>query len=112
MVRTLEELSASLIRKYLFALTTTAYHNEELVGEGLSSLPRSEVFVTTKWGETPAPTAIRASLRKLQLDHVDLYLIHQPNHLPRLPPSVIPALWEEMVTIRREGLATSVGVGK
>ena len=65
--------------------TAAGYGNEEAVGRAIerSGIPRDELFVTTKlWiqdpGEDNAKRAFEASRRRLGLDHVDLYLIHQP----------------------------------
>src|SRR4029453_11331866 len=65
--------------------TAAAYRNEEAVGRAIeqSGIPRDELFVTTKlWiqdtGEDNTKRAFDTSLRRLGLDHVDLYLIHQP----------------------------------
>jgi 2,5-diketo-D-gluconate reductase A len=65
--------------------TAAAYRNEASVGAALaaSGLPREDVFVTTKlWnsqqGHDSTLIAIEASLERLGLDHVDLYLIHWP----------------------------------
>ncbi|MGW8060683.1 aldo/keto reductase [Streptomyces ziwulingensis] len=66
--------------------TAAVYGNEGGVGRALnaSGLPREELFVTTKlWnddqGKGKAPAAFDASLDKLGLDYVDLYLIHWPT---------------------------------
>lgn len=65
--------------------TAQAYGNEAEVGRAIrkSGVPRNEMFVTTKiWisnaGETKAAASIDESLRKLDMDYVDLLLIHQP----------------------------------
>jgi 2,5-diketo-D-gluconate reductase A len=65
--------------------TAAAYLNEEAVGRAIkrSSVPREEVFVTTKlWvqdaGYESTKLAFEKSLKRLQLDYLDLYLIHQP----------------------------------
>jgi diketogulonate reductase-like aldo/keto reductase len=65
--------------------TAAAYDNEREVGEGIrrSAVPRDEIFVTTKlwiadYGQDAAKVGFDASLRRLGLDHVDLYLLHQP----------------------------------
>ena len=65
--------------------TAESYLNEAAVGQGLkdAGLPREQLFVTTKlWvqhaGYERTREAIDASLRRLQLDYLDLYLIHQP----------------------------------
>lgn len=65
--------------------TAAAYGNEEAVGRAIrkSGVLRNELFITTKlWVQDAsyngAKTAIEASLEKLGLDYIDLYLIHQP----------------------------------
>lgn len=65
--------------------TAAGYLNEEAVGQAIkrSGIPRDEIFVTTKiWvqdaGYESARRAFETSLRMLQLDYLDLYLIHQP----------------------------------
>ncbi|MCO7176123.1 aldo/keto reductase [Sporolactobacillus kofuensis] len=65
--------------------TAQAYGNEEAVGRAIkkSGVPRDELFITTKvWisnaGYEKAKASIEESLRKLQLDYLDLLLIHQP----------------------------------
>lgn len=65
--------------------TASGYLNEEAVGRAIkeSGIPREDIFVTTKlWiqdaSEDKARTALEHSLKRLQLDYLDLYLIHQP----------------------------------
>ena len=65
--------------------TAQSYGNEEAVGEAIakSSVPRADLFITTKvWitnaGYEKAKASIEASLQKMQLDYLDLVLIHQP----------------------------------
>lgn len=65
--------------------TAAAYGNEEAVGNAIkkSGIPREELFITTKlWVQDAsydgAKKAIEASLKKLETDYLDLYLLHQP----------------------------------
>jgi len=65
--------------------TAASYGNEEAVGNAIkrSGVPREALFVTTKlWlrdaGFDKAPRAFERSMQRLQLDTLDLYLIHQP----------------------------------
>jgi diketogulonate reductase-like aldo/keto reductase len=65
--------------------TAQAYYNEENVGNAIkkSGIPRDEFFITTKvwisnYGEENAAKSIDESLRKLQVDYIDLMLLHQP----------------------------------
>ena len=87
--------------------TATIYRNEEAVGDGLraSGLPREEVFVTTKFfprSDDP-DRELAASLRRLGLDYVDLYLIHWPAGQPT-------RFWSRFERFAEKGLARAVGV--
>ena len=94
--------------------TAPRYENEVAVGLGLqqSGVARKEVFVTTKiWYDQLAPEAMRrsaaTSLDKLQLDHVDLLLIHWPN-----PDSAwdMAASLETLLALKQQGWAKNIGV--
>src|SRR5437868_3709029 len=87
--------------------TAQAYGNEESVGQALreSGVPRDEVFVTTKFypaREDPA-AEIEKSLRRLGLDHVDLYIIHWPQGGPTWA-------WPGMERAHEAGHARSIGI--
>ena len=65
--------------------TAQSYGNEEAVGEAIqkTNVPRNELFITTKvwisnYGYEKAKASIEESLKKMQLDYLDLVLIHQP----------------------------------
>jgi len=80
-----QAVTAALAAGYRHIDTAAAYDNEEAVGRALaaSGIARDELFVTTKlWvqdaGEEAAARAFDSSLRRLGLDYLDLYLIHQP----------------------------------
>jgi 2,5-diketo-D-gluconate reductase A len=96
--------------------TAAKYENEVGVGQGIadgltSGLDRSEVFVTTKLrgrehGFDTTKQALESSLRRLDLDYVDLYLIHWP--LPRLDRYV--ESWNAMEELVAEGKVRAIGV--
>jgi len=95
--------------------TAAVYGNETGVGAAIaaSGIPRDQLFVTTKlWNDDHKPdrarAAVNASLEKLGLDHVDLYLIHWPATV-KYGDSYIAA-WDAMQEFKSEGLATSIGV--
>ena len=93
--------------------TAAIYDNEEGIGRGIKEcgVPREELFVTTKlWNDAHAHglsrPAFEASLNRLGLDYVDLYLIHWPA--PR--DALFVQAWEALIQLRDEGLAKSIGV--
>ena len=93
--------------------TATAYGNEAGVGRAIaaSGIPRAELFVTTKLatedhGFSKAPVACSASLQRLGLDYVDLYLIHWPA--PAQGKYV--DAFGGMIQSRGEGDVRSIGV--
>src|SRR5829696_2121458 len=82
---TLTAVETALRDGYRLIDTAAAYDNEREVGEGIrrSGVDRDEIFVTTKvwisdYGYDAAQVGFDASLRRLGLDYVDLYLLHQP----------------------------------
>ena len=90
--------------------TAVAYFNEQEVGQAIreSGIPREEIFVTSKlwlqdYGYEPAKKGIETSLRKLGLDYMDLYLIHQPY-------GDVPGAWKAMEDAKKEGKIRSIGV--
>jgi len=90
--------------------TATVYQNEEAIGNALkaSSIAREELFITTKvWisdaGYEKTKKAFFTSLKKLGLDYLDLYLIHQPY-------SDVYGSWRAMEELYKEGLIKAIGV--
>ncbi len=90
--------------------TAAAYHNEEAVGKAIkeSGIPREELFITTKlWiqdaGYEKAKIAFDTSLKKLGLDYLDLYLIHQPFN-------DVYGSWRAMEELYKEGKIRAIGV--
>ena len=90
--------------------TAQAYYNEEAVGQAIkeSGIPREEFFITTKiWntdhGYEEAKKACEESLRKLQTDYIDLYLIHQNI-------GDVFAIWRAFEELYKEGKVKAIGV--
>lgn len=90
--------------------TATAYQNEGAVGKAIekSGVPREDIFVTTKlWiqdtGYESTKKAFERSLKRLQLNYLDLYLIHQPY-------GDIYGSWRAMEELYREGKIRAIGV--
>jgi len=93
--------------------TARIYKNEEGVGRAIASsgLSRDELYITTKlWnsdqGAETARPALEASLERLGLDYVDLYLIHWPA--PKYGKHV--ESWNALIELKEAGLVTSIGV--
>ena len=94
---------------YRLVDTASMYRNEEGVGEAL--LGRTDVFVTTKLGNSDhgfdeAMRAFDASIKKLRRDTLDLYLIHWPR--PRVNRYV--ESWKALVRLQRDRRIRSIGV--
>lgn len=90
--------------------TASSYGNEEAVGRAIkkSGITRSDIFVTTKlWvqdtGYEATKRAINESLKKLQLDYLDLYLIHQPY-------GDVYGSWRAMEEAYESGMIRAIGV--
>lgn len=100
----------ALLTGYRLIDTAASYQNEEAVGRAIkrSDIPREEIFVTTKlWiqdtGYENTKKAFAKSLERLQLDYIDLYLIHQPF-------GDVYGSWHAMEELYREGKIRAIGV--
>lgn len=99
--------------------TATFYGNEESIGRAIqdSGIPREELFITTKlWndahGYEEAKAALQDSLDRLQLDYLDLYLIHWPNpvQLRDRWQAANADSWRAMEEMVEAGLIRTIGV--
>jgi 2,5-diketo-D-gluconate reductase A len=100
----------AIMAGYRLIDTAASYLNEESVGRAInrSGVPREELFITTKlWvqdtGYEPTKKAFERSLERLQLDYLDLYLIHQPF-------GDVYGSWRAMEELHREGKIKAIGV--
>jgi len=113
-VKDLDECERSVVDAinvgYRLIDTAQSYGNEEAVGKAIknSSVSREELFITTKlWiqsnGYEGTKKAFEISLKRLQLDYLDLYLIHQPF-------GDIYGEWRAMQELHKEGRVRAIGV--
>ncbi|SEA54045.1 aldo/keto reductase [Paenibacillus sp. 276b] len=100
----------AIMAGYRLIDTAASYLNEEAVGRAIkrSGVPREELFITTKlWvqdtGYENTKKAFQKSLDRLQLDVLDLYLIHQPF-------GDVYGSWRAMEELYREGKVRAIGV--
>ncbi|MGW9018540.1 aldo/keto reductase [Priestia megaterium] len=100
----------AIMAGYRLIDTAASYLNEEEVGRAIkrSGVPREELFITTKlWvqdtGYENTKKAFAKSLERLQLDYIDLYLIHQPF-------GDVYGSWRAMEELYREGKIKAIGV--
>lgn len=106
-------VSAALEAGYRLIDTAAAYGNEAAVGRAVrsSGIPREEIHVTTKLatedlGFASSQEAARASLERLGLDYIDLYLIHWPaGEQGKYVDS-----WGGLMKVKEDGVARSIGV--
>ncbi len=121
--QTADAVSTAISVGYRHIDTAAVYDNETEVGQGVRAglqqlgLARADIFLTTKlwpgypgWGEKPKSgeetiAECRASLHRMGVEYVDLYLIHSPHG-----GSARVEQWQALVEIQRMGLARSIGV--
>lgn len=103
-------VKAAIKNGYRSIDTATRYENESFVGNALKAVdvPREELFITTKvwvsdFGYEETIQALHRSLKEMQLDYLDLYLIHwaAPNYAET---------WRAMEDLYEEGLVKAIGV--
>jgi 2,5-diketo-D-gluconate reductase A len=100
----------AIMSGYRLIDTAASYLNEEAVGRAIkrSGVPREDLFITTKlWvqdtGYESTKKAVAKSMERLQLDYLDLYLIHQPF-------GDVHGSWRAMEELYREGKIKAIGV--
>jgi 2,5-diketo-D-gluconate reductase A len=116
-------ISAAVTVGYRHIDTAEGYQNEEGVGKGIQAsidegiVTREELFITTKlwpgnvnWGETPKNfdatiESLNSSLARMQLDYVDLYLIHAPFQKEHRLEQ-----WNAMMELQKQGKVRAIGV--
>ena len=109
-----EETETNVIKAieagYRLIDTATSYGNEEAVGRAIakSGVPREELFITSKlWiadmSEEKAKAAVELSLKKIGLDYLDLYLVHQPF-------GDVYGAWRGLETMYDEGKLKAIGI--
>ena len=105
-------VESALALGYRHIDTAEMYGNEDAIGAAIATakIARKDLHITTKvWNENLTPDAMRrsfdASLKKLRLDHVDLYLVHWPSKNMNLP-----AMFETLLRLKQEGRTRAIGV--
>jgi len=114
-----ESVKNALSRGYRLLDTATIYNNEIAVGKGIeeSGVKREDIFVTTKlWrnslGYEQSKNAFKESLSKLDLEYIDLYLIHWPANARNYNnwQKVNADTWCALEELQAEGKIRSIGV--
>lgn len=103
-------MKTALAAGYRHIDTAVAYFNEQEVGQAIkdSGIPRDQIWVTSKmWPQDyhyeDAKKSIETSLKKLGLDYLDLYLLHQPY-------GAVDEAWRALEEAQKEGKVRSIGV--
>jgi methylglyoxal/glyoxal reductase len=106
-----DAVASALETGYRLIDTAAMYHNETEIGHAVkrSTIPRSEIFITTKvnnadQGFESTLRAFETSTNKLQVDYVDLYLVHWPLKITRKDT------WKALEKIYANGQAKAIGV--
>ena len=110
----IQAIKTALDAGYRLIDTAQRYDNEEEVGRAIqeSGIPRGEVFITTKitdenQGYQKTLDSVQVSLEKLQVDKIDLLLVHWPNMQDF---SLSIETFKALINLREKGSATTIGV--
>lgn len=110
----IQSIKTALDIGYRLIDTAQSYGNEEEVGQAVaeSRIPRKEIFVTTKisdenQGYQNTIDSVKVSLEKLQLDTLDIVLVHWPNieHFQRSIDT-----FKALIALREQGIINTIGV--
>lgn len=116
-----EAVKAALLKGYRHIDTALAYGNEHEVGLGIkdSGVPREEIWITTKldnpWHKR-VEEGITSSLKSLQTDYVDLYLMHWPSSTDptdlkkHYPDWNFVNTWRELQKLPASGRVRNIGI--
>lgn len=119
LIKDSETFYLALKNGYTHFDTATCYSNEEFIGEAITKgiaeglVKRENLFIATKLWHTDysdPEAALKQSLQKLQMEYVDLYMIHWPYN--GVGPIKVPMhiLWSKMEDLVKKGLVRSIGV--
>ncbi len=115
----IESVISAISDGYRLIDTAAIYGNEEAVGKGIkaSDVSREDIFITTKlWRESlgyePAKIEFEKSLKRLQVDYIDLFLIHWPANAKNYNnwQKTNAGTWRAMEELQAEGKIKSIGV--
>ncbi|WP_034921636.1 aldo/keto reductase [Gillisia sp. CAL575] len=115
----IEAITTAISKGYSLIDTAAKYENEEAIGKGIkaSGVLREEIYITTKlWRENlgfeSTKTEFENSLRRLNLDYIDLYLIHWPANAKNYDnwQKTNADTWRAMEELQAEGKIKSIGV--
>ncbi len=115
----IEAVASAISKGYSLIDTAAIYGNEEAVGKGIkmSGIPREQLFITTKlWrehlGYESTKKEFENSLQRLNLDYIDLYLIHWPANAKNYQnwQKANADSWRAMEELQAEGKIKSIGV--
>ncbi|KAK8087303.1 hypothetical protein PG994_002277 [Apiospora phragmitis] len=108
-----EMVKAAIAAGYRHLDSAELYYTEEELGVAIKEcgVPRDELFITTKvyQGVGNIPQALESSLKKLQVDHVDLYLLHDP-YKTMAEGVTLEDAWKDMETLQRACKTKAIGV--
>ncbi|KAF8863772.1 putative ketoreductase [Acephala macrosclerotiorum] len=111
---TVEYIKTALSLGYYHLDGAELYNTEPEIGVAIkeSGIPREKLFITTKVinNISNISAGLDASLKKLGVDHVDLYLIHSPFFTDPVSKSALLSAWKDMEAVQNSGKAKAIGV--